>query len=344
MARDHGFHETRITRVIQETRDTRTYVLDAPFPYRAGQFVTFRVGGTLRSYSMSSSPETDTELMTTVKRVPGGLISNWMHDNLSAGDVVEVTAPAGVFCLRESAAPLVAFAGGSGITPIISLAKSALATTERRVRVLAANRDEDSVIFRAALDDLAERYPGRLEVRHHLDVASGFVGQAEVLDFAGTDDDADFYLCGPAPFMDLIEHVLLARGTGPGQIFLERFGTEGQPVAAAAESLASPGGSAAGDASAADSGGTITIILDRKRTSVARTPGVTLLESARLAGLDPPFSCEAGNCATCIGRVTEGEVKMRTNNALDDDEIADGWVLTCQSDPITADVTVVYED
>jgi ferredoxin-NADP reductase len=335
MARDHGFHETRITRVIQENRDTRTYVLDAPFRYQAGQFVTFRVGGTLRSYSMSSSPDTDTELMTTVKRVPGGLVSNWLHDNLAAGDVVEVTAPAGAFCLRESAAPLVAFAGGSGITPIISLAKSALATTGRRVRILAANRDADSVIFRAALDDLAERYPGRLEVRHHLDVVSGFVGKAEVLDFAGTDADADFYLCGPAPFMELIERVLRARGAAPGQIFLERFTTEEEPVAA---------GSAAARTTAADAGGTITIICGGKRATVARTPGITLLQSARRAGLSPPFSCEAGNCATCIGRVTAGEVKMRTNNALDDDEIADGWTLTCQSDPVTADVTVVYED
>ena len=335
MARDHGFHETRITRVIQENRDTRTYVLDAPFRYQAGQFVTFRVGGTLRSYSMSSSPDTDTELMTTVKRVPGGLVSNWLHDNLAAGDVVEVTAPAGAFCLRESAAPLVAFAGGSGITPIISLAKSALATTGRRVRILAANRDADSVIFRAALDDLAERYPGRLEVRHHLDVVSGFVGKAEVLDFAGTDADADFYLCGPAPFMELIERVLRARGAAPDQIFLERFTAEEQPVAA---------GSAADRTTAADAGGTITIICGGKRATVARTPGITLLQSARRAGLSPPFSCEAGNCATCIGRVTAGEVKMRTNNALDDDEIADGWTLTCQSDPVTADVTVVYED
>jgi 3-ketosteroid 9alpha-monooxygenase subunit B len=344
MARDHGFHETRVIRVIQETRDTRTYVLDAPFRYQAGQFVTFRVGGTLRSYSMSSSPDTDTELMTTVKRVPGGLVSNWLHDNLAAGDMVEVTPPAGAFCLRESAAPLVAFAGGSGITPIISLAKSALATTGRRVRILAANRDADSVIFRAALDDLAERYAGRLEVRHHLDVVSGFVGKAEVLDFAGTDADADFYLCGPAPFMELIERVLRASGAAPGQLFLERFTAEEQPVAAAAELPADAGGSGAAGSSAADSGGTITIILDGKRASITRTPGITLLQSARRAGLSPPFSCEAGNCATCIGRVTAGEVKMRVNNALDDDELADGWTLTCQSDPVTADVTVVYED
>src|SRR5215471_7814466 len=177
MARDHGFHSVRITRIIQETPDTRTYVLDAPpaFGYRAGQFLTFRVCGTLRSYSMSSSPDTDGELMVTVKRVPGGVVSNWMHDHLAPGDVVEVTRPAGVFCVRENTAPLVAFCGGSGITPIMSLAKSTLATTGRRVRVLAANRDAGSVIFAATLAELAGQHPDRFEVRHHLDVERGFI-------------------------------------------------------------------------------------------------------------------------------------------------------------------------
>lgn len=340
MARDHGFHEIRVTRIIQETADTRSYVLDAPFSYRAGQFVTFRVCGTLRSYSMSSSPETDSELMTTVKRVPGGLVSNWMHDNLAVGDAVEVTVPAGVFCLRETGAPLVAFAGGSGITPIISLAKSALATTDRLVRILTANRDAESVIFRAALDELAERYPGRLEVSHHLDAVSGLVTTAEVLDFTGRELGADFYLCGPAPFMDLIEQVLLARGVDGERVFVERFSAPEGPVA---------GEPAAPDAAAQtvaelEPGGTITIVLGGKRHSVPRQSGITLLQSARRAGLAPPFSCEAGNCATCIGQVIDGEVKMRVNNALDDDEIADGWVLTCQSEPVTPDVTVVYED
>src|SRR6516162_4212444 len=122
MARDHGFHPVRVTRIVQETADTRTFVLDAPFSYRAGQFLTFRICGTLRSYSMSSSPDTDSELMTTVKRVPDGLVSNWMHDHLAPGDLVEATRPAGVFCLRANPAPMVAFGAGSGITPILSLA------------------------------------------------------------------------------------------------------------------------------------------------------------------------------------------------------------------------------
>jgi 3-ketosteroid 9alpha-monooxygenase subunit B len=334
MARDHGFHKIRITRVIQETADTRTYALGAPFHYRAGQFVTFRICGTLRSYSMSSCPDTDDELLTTVKRVPGGLVSNWMHDNLAVGDVVEVTAPAGVFCLGETDAPLVAFAGGSGVTPIMSLAKNALASTSRRVRIFTANKDADSVIFAAALSELAARYPGRLEIRHHLDVNGGFVTQPEVLDFVGGDHGATFYLCGPEPFMDLVERALLVRGVAPERILAERF----NPAAEAAEHLTgTPDDAGKGT-------GTITIILEGERRSVPRFPGETLLESARRAGLDPPFSCEAGNCATCIAHITEGEIKMRVNNALDDDEIADGWVLTCQSEPVTPNVTVRYDD
>lgn len=348
MARDHGFHQAQIIRVIQETADTRTYVLDAPFGYRAGQFLTFRVCGTLRSYSMSSCPDTDPALMTTVKRVPGGLVSNWMHEHLDVGSVVEVTVPAGVFCLRDGDGPLVAFAGGSGITPILSLAKSALVTTDRRVRILTANRDADSVIFGAELDSLAARYPGRLDVRHHLDVESRFVTADEVREFAAADADADFYLCGPEPFMDMVQRALLAHGASPEQILIERFGD----AASADGSVSAPGASGASGASGADGaaasgdgteGGTITIVLDRQRRSVPRHAGETLLQSARRAGLTPPFSCEAGNCATCIAKVTEGEVKMRVNNALDDDEVEEGWVLTCQSEPVTPNVTVVYD-
>ena len=334
MARDHGFRSVRITRIIQETADARTYVLDTappapllpPFAYRAGQFLTFRVTGTLRSYSMSSSPDTDHELMVTVKRVPGGLVSNWMHDHLAPGDVVEVTLPAGAFCLRETAAPLVAFCGGSGITPVLSLAKSALATTGRRVRLLAANRDPGAIIFASALSELAGRYPDRFEVRHHLDIGNGFLTDSQVRDFADGDTGADFYLCGPAPFMDLTERTLLSQGVSPGQILIERFDP------------------AAGGAAGPEQEGTVSIVLSGQKHTVPQHAGETLLESARRAGLTPPFSCEAGNCATCIAQVTEGAAKMRANNALDDDEVAEGWVLTCQGEPVTPHITVVYED
>ena len=328
MGRDHRLYAARIIRIIQETADTRTYVLDVPYPYRAGQFLTVKVCDTLRSYSMSSSPDTDAELMTTVKRVPGGLVSNWMHDHLRPGDVIETTRPTGLFCLRETPAPLLAFSGGSGITPILSLVKTALATTARRVRVLTADRDADSVIFGPAMDELARRYPTRFEIRRHLDDRSGFVTEDQVREFVLGDRGADFYLCGPAPFMDLTERALLAHGADPERIFAERF--------------AAPAG--VDDSTDEQLDGTVSIVLSGKRHTVAQHSNETLLESARRAGLAPPFSCESGNCATCIAQITEGKARMRVNNALEEDEIADGWILTCQGEPVTPHVTVVYED
>jgi ferredoxin-NADP reductase len=283
--------------------------------------------------------------MTTVKRVPGGLVSNWMHDHLAPGDVVETTLPAGVFCLREGdeaggaselTAPVVAFCGGSGITPILSLAKSALAGTGRPVRVLAADRDAGAVIFAAALGELAERYPDRFEVRRHLDDRQGFVTADQVREFSGGDTDADFYLCGPAPFMELVENALLAHGVAPERIFVERFAQAADPLVR--------GNPEQEREEPSEQDGTLTLVLSGKRHTLAQRSGETFLESARRAGLAPPFSCEAGNCATCIAQVTEGEAKMRVNNALDEDEISEGWVLTCQGEPTTPHVTVEYED
>src|SRR5262245_9853170 len=192
--RDHGFHPLRVARVVPETAESASFVLDVPdelrdaYAYEAGQFLTFRVPVDgehhLRSYSMSSSPAVDAELQVTVKRVPGGLVSNAMIDTLVPGDVVEATRPAGVFCLGPGDADVVAFAAGSGITPVFSLLKAALAGTSRRVRLLYANRDRESVIFRDALDSLVEQHPERLAVTHRLDVEHGFVDDATVASLA----------------------------------------------------------------------------------------------------------------------------------------------------------------
>lgn len=329
MSRPPMFERATVTRIVRETPDARTFVLaphGAPFPYRAGQFCTFRVrvGGEvlLRSYSMSSAPETDTELMTTVKRVPGGRVSNWLIDHVAVGDDVELTRPAGVFCLRDADTPVLGFSGGSGITPVISLAKSALATTARSVRLLCADRDRESAIFHDALAELAEKYRGRLTVVQHLDAEQGFVDAATVRDFVGADTAADAYLCGPTPFMDLVE----SAWPGPGRVYTERFGgTAGNP----------PVGP--------ETGGTVTVVLGRKKATVPRQENETLLESARRAGLTPPFSCEGGSCATCMARVSEGKAVMRVNDALTEDEVAEGYVLTCQAVPEAGSVTVHYE-
>ena len=356
--RDHGFHTLRLARVVAETDDAATFVLDVPdeladaFAYRAGQFCTFRVpvdgAPLLRCYSMSSAPGVDAELAVTVKRVPGGAVSNWMIDRLAAGDEVEVTLPAGVFCLADEAddpaaatRDVVAYAGGSGITPVFSIVKVALATTGRRIRLLYANRDADSVIFGAALDELAAAHAERLTVQFHHDDESGYLDEAAVRAFTAGAGDADHYVCGPTPFMDLVERVLLADGVPAERFHIERFTPSDDPVAPGASTSAGAAGEANTKEQESD-GITVTIELDGRTETTAHHPGTTLLQTARQVGLSAPSSCEAGSCATCMGRLVEGAVEMFVNNALTDYEVAKGWVLTCQSVPTTPTVHVVY--
>ncbi|RBM21882.1 oxidoreductase [Prauserella sp. PE36] len=339
--RAHGYHTLRVTRIVQETPDTRSFVLEVPaelaetFRYLPGQFCTFRVtvDGTeqLRSYSMSSAPDTGDDLTVTVKRVPGGVVSNWLNDTVAEGDVLELTRPAGVFCPREGGHPVVAFCGGSGVTPVLSIAKSVLAATDRTVRLFYANRNPESVIFAGELDRLRERYPDRLEVRHHHDSVDGYPDAGAVTEFAGASAGADYYVCGPAPFMDLVESTLRATGADPGRILVERFGD-----AAPAEPEQRAAGPEVPEA--------VTLILNGKKTTVAYKAGDTVLETARRGGLQPPFSCEAGNCATCMAVLRDGSATMRANNALTEEEVAEGWVLTCQALPQgPGSVTVEYE-
>lgn len=341
--RDHGFHPLRIRRVVRETADAVSFVLDVPadlrpaFGYEAGQFLTFRVrlDGEVhhRCYSMSSSPSVDDELQVTVKRVRGGLVSNWMIDTLGAGDLVEVSVPAGVFCLAPGDGEIVAFSAGSGITPVFSLVKSALATTSRRARLYYANRDREAVIFGSELDALADRHADRFDVVHHLDVERGFVDAPALDAFVEATPGSEFYVCGPTPFMDIVEDALLAHGVDADRIHIERF-TPAAP-AAEPESPAAP-----------DTGSTatrVTVELGGRTDSVDHRPGTTILQSARQMGMSPPFSCESGTCATCMAKLVEGSVNMHVNDVLTDDEVEDGWVLTCQSVPTSTSVHVVYE-
>jgi 3-ketosteroid 9alpha-monooxygenase subunit B len=362
--RDHGYHSLRVARVIRETSDASSFVLEVPdelreaFRYRPGQFCTFRVRldgeDHLRSYSMSSAPERDPDLTVTVKRVAGGLVSNWFLDTVSQGSVLELTKPAGVFCPTEAGRPVLAFCGGSGVTPVMSIVTHVLATTEQSVRLLYANRDAGSVIFDDALGQLAERYPARLEVRHHLDDDGGFLTAGDITAFArgaGEALDADVYICGPGPFMDLVETTLLGLGAERTRIFMERFLVEQQEKDAAltaagnvASSPVEPSAEPGDEPSdGADAPTEVTVILEGKSVLVRYQPGDTVLETARRGGLRPPFSCESGNCATCMAFVKEGAADMRVNNALTPDEVDEGWILTCQGLPRGRTVTVEYE-
>jgi ferredoxin len=210
------------------------------------------------------------------------------------------------------------------------LVKSALASTDRAVRILCADRDRGSAIFDAVLDDLIERHPGRLSIERNLDDQHGLLEAADVAKFVGADTGADCYVCGPEGFMAVVKAALPDTAT----VLIEDF--DASPPVKPAPAVSQ----AAGDV---DAGGTVTIKLDRKKASVAQVPGETLLESARRAGLSPPFSCEAGNCGTCMAKLIEGEATMRVNDVLEEDEIEDGYILTCQAVPDTPSITVLYE-
>jgi 3-ketosteroid 9alpha-monooxygenase subunit B len=352
----HGFHPLRVRQVVQETPDARSFVLEAPddlsdlFAYRAGQFCTFkvRVGDEdlFRSYSMSSAPETGEPLTVTVKRVPGGAVSTWLLDNVTEGDVLEATKPSGVFTVPEGDAPVVALCGGSGVTPIMSITRSVLASTGRTVQILYANRDAASVIFGDEIDRLAREHADRLEVRHHLDSEGGYLTADDVAGFAaGAGERALYFLCGPTPFMDLVEQTLLGLGIPPERILLERFGD--QPGPSVGEPFPGPEAGTLADDTAVegetDATETVTVVLKGSRTDVAYRPGDTILQTARAGGLQPPFSCEAGNCATCMALLHDGSARMLTNNALTPEEVEEGWVLTCQALPQGRQVTVEYE-
>lgn len=336
-----GFAPLRIKRVVRETADAVSLVLDVPkrcshrFRYRAGQFLTLRVsvdGRDLRRcYSMSSAPAEE-ELRITVKRDPGGVVSNWINDTAAEGLEIHAAPPEGRFVLGERvspARPLIGFAGGSGITPIMSLVRTALADSGRPVRLFYANRGRDSVIFADALARLVEEHGDRLIVEHHYDDVSGVVTDAAIAEFIAELGDADFYVCGPAPFMATVESAILQTGVPQERLHLERF-TIAQTGAAVADD----------DQEVCEE---VIIELDRKTVTASYREGDTLLQTARQQGLKAPASCETGSCGTCMAQVIEGSAQMRINDALEEDEVEEGWVLTCQSMPTTRTVRIVYE-
>jgi ferredoxin-NADP reductase len=250
-----------------------------------------------------------------------------MNDRLAPGDTIEVMPPAGLFVLRAAESPIVAFAGGSGITPILSIAKTALARTPREIALVYANRGPGSIIFADALECLRAASGGRLSVHHHLDAERGFLDAAACAALVGDRTQADFYVCGPGPYMEVVCAGLDRRGVDPARLFIERFELPDESAAAT-------------EASDTES---IVIRLAGRKHVVRYEPGDTILDAVRRAGLKPPFACQQGSCGTCMAHLDEGKATMRVNNALDADEVADGWVLTCQAIPTSREVVVDYD-
>lgn len=338
------YYDLQVARIVEETHDARSIILEIPadlkatFAYRAGQFLTFGVlldgHQWVRCYSLASCPDTEDEHKVTVKRVEDGRISNWFNDGVAAGQTLHVMKPAGHFCLQGRAAPLVLFSGGSGITPVISIIKSALVTTARPLELIYANRDRDSIIFGDELDALVAEYPERLAVHHRLDDVAGFLDVPAARAFVAARREADFYLCGPGLFMDVVEQALDAESVPAERIFIERFVVPETPAA-----------DPAADQELGGATGSVEVCLDGAVHQVPFREDETILAACHRAGIDAPCACTEGYCGACMARVKRGEVEMGLNDGgLDDDQVKEGWVLTCQSRVRSAGAKVEYPD
>lgn len=343
-----------VTAVEKTIRDAVVVTLapdDASaFAFREGQYLTFRreIGGeeVRRSYSICSAP--GEALQVGIKRVEGGLFSTWANEALRPGARLEALPPAGSFGLAGEpgrARHCLCFAGGSGITPVLSILRTVLGREPgSRVTLVYANRAVASIMFREEIEDLKNRYLGRFTVIHvleqdaqEIELFTGRVDEAKCADLfrhwidPATADVA--FICGPEPMMLGIARALKAHGMPEERIRFELFASA-RPAGAAPRPA--PAAAARADIAA-------TITLDGAARGVAMTRGQTVLEAALAAEIDAPWACRAGVCSTCRARVIEGEVEMAANHALEDYEVRQGYVLTCQARPVSARLVVDYD-
>ncbi len=337
----------RVARVVRETADAVSLELvpepDAAgwFEYRPGQFLTLRIpseltGSVSRCYSLSSAPHEEGALKVTVKRTVDGYGSNWLCDNVSAGDTLRALPPAGLFTPSALDLDLLLFAGGSGITPVLSILKSVLARGSGRCTLIYANRDENSVIFAAELADLAAAHPDRLQVVHWLESVQGLPRVEQLTALARPWAQREVFVCGPAPFMTAVGAAMSAHGAERARVHMEKFvSLSGNPFETGTEPV--PGDSADDTGSAS-----VEIELDAATHRLAWPRRQVLLDTLLAAGLEAPYSCREGACSACVCRVVSGEVSMRRNEVLEQDDLADGYVLACQAVPVSDDISITY--
>ena len=356
------FHPLRVRAVQPDTDEAMLVSFDVPdelaetFRFQPGQYLTLRgevAGQDLRrSYSICAAPA-DGELRVGVRKVPGGVFSNWVNGALKAGDTLQVFPPQGHFTLPARAADaaprhVVGIAGGSGITPILSIMKAVLLEEPgSRFTLIYGNRTTRSTMFKEEIEDLKNRYLTRLALHNvfsdeHTDTPlnTGRLDADKLGVFlrtlvpAATVDEA--FVCGPHSFNDDVEAALKAAGVAAERIHVERFGVPDAQRAGAQAHPVLPG-----DAPQAR----IVILRDGLQREIDFRAGeASILDAAAAAGMDVPYSCKSGVCCTCRARVLEGEVRMDRNFALDAHEVAAGFVLTCQSHPLTPRVVLSFDD
>jgi 3-ketosteroid 9alpha-monooxygenase subunit B len=336
------FYQVPVAEVVRETDDACSLVLDVPpslaaaFGYRPGQFITVRVpseqtGSVARCYSLSSSPHAGDRPAITVKRTDGGYASNWIHDQVTAGSVLEVLPPAGTFVPSVLDADFLLLAAGSGITPVMSILKSALTAGRGRVVLVYANRDERSVIFGAALRDLVAASGARLTVVHWLDSLLGVPSAAAIAALARPYAAHDTYICGPDPWVVLVREALGQLGVPARRVHVERF-------LSLADNPFEVDTAAAGGPEA-----TLAVTLEDGAAKRLPWPaGVRMLDVLIDAGLDAPYSCRQGICGACACQLTGGEVEMAHNEVLEPADLDEGYILACQAVPLTPEVSITY--
>ena len=352
-------HKARVVEVIEETADAHSIVLEveegarADVDYKPGQFLTVavpsdRTGTVARCYSLSSAPHETDLLKITVKRTVEGYGSNWICDNVRSGHQLTVLPPSGIFTPASLDADLLLFAAGSGITPVISIAKSALARGSGEVVLLYANRDESSVIFADEIRELAEKHPDRFVVVHWLESVQGLPAPAHMRAFAAHFLEHDAFVCGPGPFMQGVVSALKELGFPRARRHQEKFiSLGGNPFGDEVEDLAVEDDDeevVAEQTTLRESPAAVAGDLDGVEFSFDDwAPGTKLLDFLLEKGLDAPYSCREGNCSACACRLVEGEVTMLHNEVLDAEDLADGIRLACQSLPVSDAVRISYQ-
>jgi ring-1,2-phenylacetyl-CoA epoxidase subunit PaaE len=346
------FHHLQVKEVVKETSEAISihfwHPLAEQIKYKAGQFITLCIpieGKKIRrSYSMSSSPHADTSIAVTVKRVDGGLVSNWLNDNVKVGDFIEIIEPMGNFHIEPDSSNsrhAVLFAAGSGVTPLISIAKSILKMEPNsRVSLVYGNRSEDSIIFKAKLEELENQYGGRFKVAYLLSRPSeywvgekGHINQAKAIywlkEFETDFKKDEFYLCGPVGMMDSVITALDIYEIPKNRIHKENFHApvddENIEIAEEDESLQTQ---------------TVKVKYEGEEYEFEVKPHQTVLEAALDLDIDLPYSCQAGMCTACMGKCVQGKIKMDEEDGLTEKEIKQGFILTCVSHPLTKDVVI----
>ncbi|MEV6771654.1 ferredoxin--NADP reductase [Nocardia sp. NPDC051030] len=343
-----GIASVRVVRVLRETEDAVSLELapDAAhadrFGYKPGQFLTLRIpseltGSVSRCYSLSSAPHEGGPLKVTIKRTVAGYGSNWLCDNAVEGMALDVLPPAGLFTPASLDDDLLLFGAGSGITPVLSILKAALAEGSGHVTLIYANQHENAVIFARELAELAAAYPDRLLVLHWLQSVQGLPSVEQLAALAKPWASREVFTCGPGPFMDAVSAAMTSLGADRKRVHSEKFvSLSGNPFETDTAAVDMEAAVAAGD------NATVQVELDGENHEVTWPRQQSLLDVLLAKGLEAPYSCREGACSACVCRVVSGEVSMRRNEVLEDADLQDGYVLACQAVPVTDDVSVTY--